>query len=498
MIIAVAVLVPLHTASAQRTSRKPPRAESTAATVRTGGKAPSAGVRGTAALASEISNALASHTRAGQWGAIVVSLTHGDTLFAQNADAMLQPASTMKIYTAAAALEHFGADYSFKTAALTDGSVGADGTLLGNLYLRGVGDPSMGPRFWKDESPMDALAKQVVAAGVKHVRGDIVGDGTAFDDRLVPEGWKTSYLGAAYAARVSALSLNENLLWIVVTPGPTGAGVTLDPPSTTIPIESVVRVVGGTGGRISATRRLDGGLSVKGTIGARSGPLRYSIVAENPSLYTAGAFRAALEKTGITVDGTTRLGATPEPAQSVAAIASPPLSQIVGEMDRESINMFAELLFRATAHDALHQPGSAETGLANLRQFLSQKVGAAPTAVDVADGSGLSVLDRVTPRSMVQLLGYVHRADWGPAFHASLPVDGESGTLKRRAKGSPARGNLHAKTGTTNTVASLGGYVTARNGEVFAFSLIYNGSDRWNAKAAMDQIAVAMADFIRD
>ena len=90
------------------------------------------------------------------------------------------------------------------------------------------------------------------------------------------------------------------------------------------------------------------------------------------------------------------------------------------------------------------------------------------------------------------------RTEWGPVFHAALPVDGESGTLKRRSKGTPARGNLHAKTGTTNTVAALGGYVTAKNGEVLAFSLIYNGSDRWNAKAAMDQIGATMAEFVRE
>jgi D-alanyl-D-alanine carboxypeptidase/D-alanyl-D-alanine-endopeptidase (penicillin-binding protein 4) len=166
-------------------------------------------------------------------------------------------------------------------------------------------------------------------------------------------------------------------------------------------------------------------------------------------------------------------------------------------MDRESINLYAELLFRAAAHAALQQPGSAETGLANLRNFMSKKVGTSGNFVDVADGSGLSQLDKVTPRSMVQLLGYAHHADWSPVFHAALPVDGESGTLKRRSKGTPARGNLHAKTGTTNDVAALGGYVTAKNGEVLAFSLIYNGSDRGNAKAAMDQIGTSMAEFVR-
>ena len=256
-------------------------------------------------------------------------------------------------------------------------------------------------------------------------------------------------------------------------------------------------LVGGSGGRISASRRADGTIAVRGSIGSRSGPLKYSLVVDSPAMFTTGALRASLQKAGVTVDGQTRLGTTPPTATEVAALSSPPLAQIIGEMDRESINLFAELLFRASAHAATNQVGSAENALAHLRDFMSHKVGTAPTVVDVADGSGLSTLDHVTARSMVQLLGYVHQAEWGPVFHAALPVDGESGTLKRRSKGTPARGNLHAKTGTTNTVAALGGYVTAKNGEVLAFSLIYNGNDRWNAKTAMDQVGATMADFVR-
>jgi D-alanyl-D-alanine carboxypeptidase/D-alanyl-D-alanine-endopeptidase (penicillin-binding protein 4) len=452
---------------------------------------------GVDALGTAVGGALASHTRNGEWGAIIVSLTRGDTLFTQNADAMMQPASTMKMYTSAVALDKFGPDFVFHTPVLRDGAIGPDGSLAGNLYLRGVGDPSLSARFWRDEEPMDALAKQIAAAGIKHIRGDIIGDATAFDDKLVPDGWKTSYLGASYAARVSALSLNENLIWVVAKPEGNKASVTLDPATTAIPVDGSVGLVGGSGGRIAASRRPDGTINVRGSIGARSGPLKYSFVVDNPALFTTGALRASLQKLGITVDGQMRLGPTPPSATEVAALSSPPLAQIIGEMDRESINIYAELLFRAAAHASLNQVGSAETGLTNLRDFLSKKVGTSPNVVDVADGSGLSQLDRVTARSMVQLLGYVHRADWGPVFHAALPVDGESGTLKRRSKGTPARGNLHAKTGTTNTVAALGGYVTAKNGEVLAFSLIYNGHDRWNAKTAMDQIGATMAEFVR-
>ena len=117
-----------------------------------------------------------------------MSLTRGDTLYAQNADAMMQPASTMKMYTSAVALDRFGPDFTFRTPVLRDGVVGPDGTLAGNLYLRGVGDPSIGARYWHDQDPMTVLAKQVAATGIKRIRGDIIGDATAFDDKLVPDG----------------------------------------------------------------------------------------------------------------------------------------------------------------------------------------------------------------------------------------------------------------------------------------------------------------------
>jgi D-alanyl-D-alanine carboxypeptidase/D-alanyl-D-alanine-endopeptidase (penicillin-binding protein 4) len=178
------------------------------------------------------------------------------------------------MYTSAVALDRFGPDFRFKTPVLRDAPVESDGSVGGNLYLRGMGDPSLSARFWHDQNPMDALASEIAAAGIKHVRGDLVGDATAFDDKLVPEGWKTSYLGASYAARVSALSLNENLVWVAVEPSGNKAVVTLEPATTTIPVENNVRVTSGGGGRISAVRQNDGSISVRGTIGSRSGPLK--------------------------------------------------------------------------------------------------------------------------------------------------------------------------------------------------------------------------------
>ena len=108
------------------------------------------------------------------------------------------------------------------------------------------------------------------------------------------------------------------------------------------------------------------------------------------------------------------------------------------------------------------------------------------------------MLDHVTPRAMVQLLSRAHASPWGPAFHASLPVAGESELLRNRMRYTPAQGNLHAKTGTTNTVISLAGYVTAKDGEVLAFAFIYNGADRWNAKSTIDVMGATLAGFVRE
>ena len=238
---------------------------------------------------------------------------------------------------------------------------------------------------------------------------------------------------------------------------------------------------------------------ITGAVGSSGGEKRYSLVMPDPALYTAGALRAALQGVGITVDGAIRPGKTPANADKVASFLSPPLSEIISEMNRESINIVAELLFRDAARATA--PGgqaSAEAGLANMRNFLTTKVGARPNAIDVSDGSGLSTLDSLTPRTMIQLLSYAHHGPWSSAFHGSLPVAGESELLRRRMRSTPAQGNLHAKTGTTDTVIGLGGYVTAKDGEIIAFSFIYNGHDRWNAKSTMDAMGATLANFVRE
>jgi D-alanyl-D-alanine carboxypeptidase/D-alanyl-D-alanine-endopeptidase (penicillin-binding protein 4) len=443
-------------------------------------------------LAGNLTALRNSSSYAGEWGVMVVSLTRGDTLYSENPDALLKPASTMKLMTTALALEKFGPDHTFETQVLSDR---VSNGVADNLYLRGGGDPTLSLRFWQGQSPMDALASQIVGSGIKQIRGDIIADESAFTTERIPYGWKSSYLMSAYAAPISALSLNENIVWIVARAQGGKPVVELDPPSTAIPITVSVRVVGGSGGRVSAHRTADG-IAVSGTIGANSPPRRYSLVVQEPPTFAAGALAASLQKAGVQFAGHVRAGVAPPSANQVAEVHSLPLANIVSYMNRESINHFAELLFRDASRDDNH-PGSAAAGLQALRGLLSSKAGARPQDVRVVDGSGLSEADSLTARTMVHLLSYAHRAPWSSVFHASMPVAGESELLQRRMKFTPAQGNLHAKTGTTNTVSALAGYVTALNGEVLAFSFIYNGRDHWNAKATMDRMGPTLANFYR-
>ena len=434
---------------------------------------------------------------------MVVSLTRGDTLYSSNPGNLLLPASTMKLFTAALAFDTFGPEHQFTTTVLRDGSVSPDGTLNGNLVLRGGGDPGLSTRYYRApaEGPMASLARMVAASGIKRVSGDLVADASAFESKRVPDGWLSRYLESGYAARVSALSMNENLATVVIVPSPNGGtpGVSLDPPSSTVPVINNARTVAGSrGAKLSIRRLADGRIDVRGTIGSRAGTRAYLVVIDDPAPWVAGSLRSALAAQGVTVTGQVKVGTAGPGAVSVAALSSPPLTRLASAMNRESINHFAELLFRDVAYTSNpDRLGSAEYGNTVLRKFMSEKVGATATDITASDGSGLSTLDRVTARSLVQLLSYSHRAPWTADFHASLPVAGESELLRHRMRYTPAQGNLHAKTGTTNDVIGLAGYVTARNGEVLAFAFLYNGRDRWNAKEAIDVSGATMASFAR-
>lgn len=451
-------------------------------------------------LRADLGTLAATSIRSGSWGMMVVSLSHGDTLFSINADVPHLPASTQKVLTSALAFDALGPQYRYHTDVLRTGTM-KDGVVDGDLILRGDGDPSLSARFigGKPDAAMDSLAIRVVRAGVRSVTGRVIGDASAFEARSIPAGWHPRILQDAYAGRVSGLSLNENLVWVTVRPTVRGsaAEAVLEPATAAIPLRSTVRTVAGRGGSLKLARNSNG-ISVSGTIGADVFQRSYSYIVEDPASFTTGAFLSALQRNGVSVANGMSLAKTPANALPVVSWESAPLETLITVMNRESVNVIAEHVFRAASRGAdRHGTGAATTADTALRALLQRSAGVVLGAVDATDGSGLSQLDRVSPRAMVQLLGWADKSSWGPLLHASLPLAGESGTLKRRMWGTTAQTNLHAKTGTTNDVVALAGYVTARNGELLAFAMLYNGRDRWRAREAIDAIGITLANWSR-
>ncbi len=449
------------------------------------------------------------------WGALVVSLSRGDTLLSYNADRRFIPASNAKLFTTAAALHYLGADYRFLTVLFADGPI-RNGELLGDLVLYGTGDPT----FALDTAALAPFADSVVRAGVRRVRGDIIGDASFLGAELAGPGWAPDNLDKPYAAPPSALGAAENRIRLEVYPGQ-GSGrpatVRIDPGSDYYQVMSTV-ITGRPGQRtrITVQRSRSRGrvVELSGIISPASRGWGTWLVVEEPAVFAAGLLRQMLERRGVTIAGATRSVTDDAPARAqlmlqrsggsagafegaLAVRRSAPLDQIVMMINHRSHNLSAELALRSIGRVA-GRSGTFASGARLVAQYLTREAGIPADAVQVTDGSGLSLLDEATPRAFVQLLAHERlRATEGAAFYRSLPVLSDGS--RRRMRETSAAGNLRAKTGTLNTVSALSGYVTTDDGEELAFSLIVNRTGSISrARAVQDSIGARLASLRRD
>lgn len=434
----------------------------------------------------------------GQWGVLAWSVDRQQPLFAVEPNEPLIPASNNKVFSAAWALAVLGADYRFPTELLITGPIEANGVLRGDVVLRGSGDPAFGnPKY--NETPMDPLrsmARQLRARGVQVVEGAVVGDASVFDTIGYGPAWPndTGNGVAAYAPRVSGLAFQRNLLWVEIRPNPAGGGLLVqgNPPISEVPIVSQVRAGGG---RAFAVRRPDSDtIVVRGSVPAR-GLHRYGVGVSNPPLMAAAALRHALEQEGIAVRQPTRVDRAPENAVVVHRHVSMPLGYMMEELNRDSDNFFAEHVWRAAVAKELGV-GSATGGGAAAAHFFARRAGIPYGQLYQADGSGLSRHNRASAYALVRTLVYGHEAPWSELFHQSMAVaGGQHGTLRRLFVGTPAAGNLHAKTGYIQGVRTLSGYVRSASGEMIAFAFIYNGNNTSGARGAQQDLGVLLASY---
>ena len=446
------------------------------------------------------------------WGALVVDLTTGRTLYDRNAGRRFIPASNMKLVTTAAALDALGPDFRYQTRLYADGPI-ENGTLRGSLVVRGSGDPTFGGRYTGGDLTLVLRnwADSLQAAGVRRITGSVVGDDDAFDDVSLGQGWSWDDLVWYYAAEISGLQLGEGTVQVKVhgtTPGER-ARITVEPDNGYVRIINATTTTDGGSIREGYSRNLgDNVFTVTSSVPAGQVE-EEALSVVNPTEYFVRTFVSILEKRGIDVDGEAidvdKWGQRPEYGgmRQLASHRSPQLASIVGETNTESNNLYAEHLLRTIGSERYegdeYARGSAQAGVAAAEPFLN-RLGIDPASLTIADGSGLSAMNRLTPLATVTLLQGMKEHPsplvWD-AFYRSLAVGGYTGTIKRRYASGDARGNVRAKTGYISGARTLSGYVEAENGHMLAFSLMCNHYSTRTSRVnrAQDQIVEMLADY---
>jgi D-alanyl-D-alanine carboxypeptidase/D-alanyl-D-alanine-endopeptidase (penicillin-binding protein 4) len=473
----------------------------------------------------------------GFWGIEITSLTTGKVIYAKNPENLFTPASNTKLFTTAAALALIGPDYKFRTSVETSGLLDKHGRLSGDLTLIGRGDPNLSGRelpydlrTQRNDHPikvLEDLADSLVLKGVKYVDGDLVADDSYFAFERYGEGWSQDDLVWGDGAPVSALTINDNVVFVNILPADRAgerAFVTIVPSSDYYHVDNrIMTTPAGTARRIFFNREPGStALTLWGEMPVDDKGANEALAIEDPAAFAAGLFRSLLEKRGITIYGRQRThhtelaglstfsvtataearggeGDFPRSGQTnqglvLASFESKPLIEDIRVINKVSQNLHAEILLRLLGREKGTAP-TIDSGLEVLRGFLT-RAGVPGDQYLFYDGSGLSRQNLVTPLAVVSLLMYASRQPWATAFRDTLPLAGVDGSLADRFRGTIAQGRIYGKTGSLGGVKTLSGYATTNHGDKIAFAILTNN---FNAPAkkvtdAIDDIMVNVVD----
>lgn len=430
-------------------------------------------------------------------GVEVRSLKTGETIFSSDAHRSLTPASNQKLVTSSLALVTLGAGFRYNTTVLATAQPGDDGTLDGDVWLRGSGDPSL------SSARLGDLAKRIADSGVTKITGNVIGDGSRFDNQLLGTGWAWDYEPFYYSAQVDGLNCDGNVVNVTVSPGGAdGDAVKVQINDRDASKESYVKVesaaeTGGSGEPSIGRMRGINTITVSGGIPVGGDPVTDQVTIEKPTSYATSRFALALQDAGVEVFADpTKSGSTPDNATELAVSTSQPLSELLKLFLKPSDNLYGEALIKTVGYTKNpDEPGSVDSGRAAARAFFTA-AGIDYSGVASVDGSGLSAADSLTATFLCDLLVYIDGSFSEPdkdIFFDALPLGGVDGTLAGRFQGTPLEGNLKGKTGSLSGVSSLSGYLQAENKERYAFSILMNdASDSTEATGGQDDIAMAL------
>jgi D-alanyl-D-alanine carboxypeptidase/D-alanyl-D-alanine-endopeptidase (penicillin-binding protein 4) len=450
------------------------------------------------------------------WGVAVVD-RKGKLVFGRNEHRLFTPASDAKLVVSAVAAALLPPDLTMRTSVYAAGPI-HDGVLQGDLVLYGRGDPTIGIRCYGIDTLREGacerdpfarlrvLAEGLKARGVRVVQGDLVGDGSYFETRLVHPGWELFDLNWWYAAPVSGLGFHDNSIDFTWAPGiapgaPALISYTPDLGEILFENRTVTVPAGGVTDISDRFFRVPGTDRVwaEGTVAMDRAPHTDSFAVSDPNRWTARALRQALADAGIAVTGTTR--STTDSMLYRQARSAPPLAEVTGRPVRDWIfpvlntsqNWFAEMLLKQLGK-RFGKSGSWEEGLLVERRFLMDSLRIDSTEFALKDGSGLSPENLVSPWAFTQLLRAIRTHPHYDAFAAGLPVAGGVGSLRTRFVGTPLAGRVRAKTGSIGRVNTLSGYIERPDGTWLTFSVQVNHHTQSNKTvlAAIDSLVVEM------
>jgi len=425
-------------------------------------------------------------------GIAVYDLDKQTFLYRHNEKKSYVPASNLKLLTTVAALEKLGPEHQFQTHIYVRGTMLPHGVIRGDLVLKGNGDPTL------TREDLRNMATALREKGITHVQGDLLVDESYFDSVRLGQGWMWDDEPFGYSAQISALAVHKNAVTLTLIPdkqaglAPT---VQMEPDTSYLQVINQVKIVEGTDADITVERaRGKNIVRLTGTIGKGAQPYQEDVTMEDPALFAAEVWKQQLEAAGIklipssTIKKTVLINGIP-----LYTHLSKPLREIISEMNKESDNLYAEMLLK-TLGASQRGEGSAAAGSQVVAEVL-QQAGIEPSFRQT-DGSGLSRYNLVSAEQMVKLLAYVQEQDYRELVEQSLPIAGVDGTLKTRLKGTPAENSLIAKTGSMGGVNALSGYIKARNGDKLAFSILINGIYKTAyARILQDNIAVLLSTY---
>src|SRR5207237_3379217 len=407
----------------------------------------------------------------------IVELDSGAVLAERNPHMPVAPASNMKLFTTAAAIDMLGANFELTTGVFVRGTPDASGTLDGDVKVVGRGDPTIGGRFHDGRATavIDEWATDLKRAGIKTIRGNLIFEYAYMDTEYIHPTWPVDQLVNWYEAPVSAFSMQEGCVQVRVLPSRSGQPcvVQFEPPTSFLDLQS--SCVTGRGLPFITRHRGTNTITVRGGVPARSGATEVFVTVENPIHYFASVTHEAFVRDGVNVQG--QIIVTPRdvrPDWRRVSQHSTPLSVVVYVINKKSQNHYAEQLVKIIGAEK-RQEGSWAAGSASVTEWLTKKLGVPENEYSQADGSGMSRNNRASANAFIHLLQYMWKSPSREDFVSSLPYSGDPDSkFGHRLRTAPYARQVYAKTGYIVGVVGLSGYVHAQSGKVYAFSFLFN------------------------